>query len=97
MGKKLGGGGFGMVYKADLITEEGETIDAVVKKAKEFGEAEVWMNERLMRLPKRCCAEFITAFEEGPPFYLPIKLFFQNPKCHNHGKKERQIWFLAEI
>jgi len=64
LGRKLGGGGFGVVYRADLFTEDGQVVDAVVKKAKEFGEAEVWMNERLMRLSKRCCAEFITAFEE---------------------------------
>eukprot|EP00210_Caulerpa_lentillifera_P006879 g6576.t1 len=65
LGKKLGGGGFGLVYKADLKTEDGKLVSAVVKKAKEFGEAEVWMNERLMRLPQKCCAEFITAFEEA--------------------------------
>lgn len=32
LGKKLGGGGFGLVYKAELVTENGKTIDAVVKK-----------------------------------------------------------------
>ena len=32
-------------------------------QAKEFGEAEVWMNERLMRAAPGCFAEFITAFE----------------------------------
>ena len=32
-------------------------------QAKEFGEAEVWMNERLMRSAPGCFAEFITAFE----------------------------------
>lgn len=71
LGKKLGGGGFGLVYKADLKTEDGKMVSTVVKKAKEFGEAEVWMNERLMRLPQKCCAEFITAFEEAPGQDLP--------------------------
>lgn len=33
-------------------------------QAKEFGEAEVWMNERLMRAAPRCFAQFITAFED---------------------------------
>ena len=33
-------------------------------QAKEFGEAEVWMNERLMRAAPRFFAKFITAFEE---------------------------------
>ena len=36
-------------------------------QAKEFGEAEVWMNERLMRASKRKFAEFLTAFEEDTP------------------------------
>ena len=39
----------------------GETL----AQAKEFGEAEVWMNERLMRAAPECYAEFITAFDEG--------------------------------
>ena len=36
-------------------------------QAKEFGEAEVWMNERLMRSAKTHFAEFVTAFEEAVP------------------------------
>ena len=36
-------------------------------QAKEFGEAEVWMNERLMRVAPVSVAEFITAFEEPRP------------------------------
>ena len=32
LGKKLGGGGFGLVYKAELIKEDGESVEAVVKK-----------------------------------------------------------------
>ena len=34
-------------------------------QAKEFGEAEVWMNERLMRAAPQYFAEFITAFEDN--------------------------------
>lgn len=34
-----------------------------VSQATEFGEAEVWMNERLMRAAPGCFAEFLTAFE----------------------------------
>ena len=34
-------------------------------QAKEFGEAEVWMNERLMRAAPQYFAEFITAFEDS--------------------------------
>lgn len=36
-------------------------------QAKEFGEAEVWMNERLMRAAPGKFAEFVTAFEESRP------------------------------
>ena len=36
----------------------------VLVQAKEFGEAEVWMNERLMRVAPSSFAKFVTAFEE---------------------------------
>lgn len=36
-------------------------------QAKEFGEAEVWMNERMMRHSPRCAAEFLGAFLDAPP------------------------------
>jgi hypothetical protein len=39
----------------------------IVKKAVEFGEAEVWMNERLMRSAQQAIACFLTAYTEGPP------------------------------
>jgi len=64
LGRKLAAGGFGVVYKGELKEANGERTDVVVKKAQEFGEAEVWMNERLMRSPGRSCAEFIAAFEQ---------------------------------
>ena len=35
-------------------------------QANEFGEAEVWMNERLMRTAPSGFASFVTAFEESP-------------------------------
>ena len=35
-------------------------------QATEFGEAEVWMNERLMRSAPNGFASFVTAFEEAP-------------------------------
>ena len=40
-------------------------------QAKEFGEAEVWMNERLMRAAPQYFAEFITAFEDGEQRSMP--------------------------
>ena len=37
-------------YRADLIdADSGERTPVIIKKAKEFGEAEAWMNERMMR------------------------------------------------
>ena len=42
MGRKLASGGFGTVYKAELVVdEEGTRREVIVKKATEFGEAEV--------------------------------------------------------
>jgi hypothetical protein len=38
----------------------------VIKKATEFGEAEVWMNERLTRACPQACAAFLTAYPDGP-------------------------------
>lgn len=39
----------------------------IIKKANEFGEAEVWMNERLARAAPTSCATFLTAYPDGPP------------------------------
>lgn len=39
----------------------------VIKKANEFGEAEVWMNERLSRAAPHAIATFLTAYADGPP------------------------------
>ena len=39
----------------------------IIKKASEFGEAEVWMNERLARAAPSSCATFLTAYPDGPP------------------------------
>ncbi|KAK9816689.1 hypothetical protein WJX72_003731 [[Myrmecia] bisecta] len=66
LGRKLAVGGFGTVYRGDLYSDDkGSPKEVIVKKAKEFGAAEVWMNERLMRAAPGCFADFITAFEEG--------------------------------
>jgi hypothetical protein len=43
LGRQLATGAFGTVYKATLQLNDGSSIPVVVKKAKEFGEAEVWM------------------------------------------------------
>lgn len=65
LGKVLGTGGFGRVYKATLTKGQSRGEDIVVKKAYEYGEAEVWMNERLERVCPRRVPKFIDAFE-GP-------------------------------
>lgn len=65
LGKKLAAGGFGTVFRGDLLDVYPEAeLPVVVKKAKEFGVPEVWMNERLMRIAPRSFAEFLYAFEE---------------------------------
>ena len=47
-------------------------------QAKEFGEAEVWMNERLMRAAPGQFAEFVTAFEETQTTKQKAKLKRRN-------------------
>ena len=69
LGRKLGSGAFGSAFKATLAPEEpgGEPVPVIVKKAKEFGEAEAWMNERMARAAPGAAAGFVAAFEEGRP------------------------------
>jgi len=80
LGRRLGSGGFGDVYRATLADgvpgfgaarrggdeddEEEEDRAVVVKRAKEFGEAEAWMNERMARAAPEAVAGFVAAFEE---------------------------------
>eukprot|EP00667_Euglena_gracilis_P021596 EG_transcript_23733 len=44
--RKLGSGGFGEVYLAEAV-HAGKRETIVLKRAREFGQAEVWMNERV--------------------------------------------------
>lgn len=53
-------------------------ITAILIQAKEFGEAEVWMNERLMRAAPGAFAEFVTAFEETQTAKQRAKLKARN-------------------
>jgi serine/threonine protein kinase len=86
LGRRLGAGGFGDVYRATLAegvpgffdedaedeeadgggapASNGEDRSVVVKRAKEFGEAEAWMNERMARAAPDSVAGFVAAFEE---------------------------------
>ncbi|KAG6540872.1 hypothetical protein Mapa_017747 [Marchantia paleacea] len=78
LGKKLGEGAFGTVYKASLVKNKGGKSDSelVVKKANEYGAVEVWMNERVRRACSSSCADFIHGFREtlskgkGEEFWL---------------------------
>uniref|UniRef100_A0A1J3I990 non-specific serine/threonine protein kinase n=1 Tax=Noccaea caerulescens TaxID=107243 RepID=A0A1J3I990_NOCCA len=76
LGKKLGEGSFGVVYRASLskkrASEEGEYV---LKKATEYGAVEIWMNERVRRACGNSCADFVYGFLEksskkGPEYWL---------------------------
>ncbi|KXG22466.1 serine/threonine-protein kinase STN7, chloroplastic [Sorghum bicolor] len=66
LGKKLGEGAFGVVYKASLANPEAakKQGDVVVKKATEYGAVEIWMNERVRRACASSCADFLYGFRE---------------------------------
>ncbi|TYH39783.1 hypothetical protein ES332_D12G200400v1 [Gossypium tomentosum] len=68
LGKKLGEGAFGVVYKVSLAnkkTNSKKDSDLVVKKATEYGAVEIWMNERVRRACANSCADFLYGFLEG--------------------------------
>ncbi|KAG0618041.1 hypothetical protein M758_4G034800 [Ceratodon purpureus] len=64
LGKKLGEGAFGTVYKASLTNKQLLKKDGplVVKKANEYGAVEAWMNERVRRACRKSCADFVHGF-----------------------------------
>lgn len=66
IGKRIGTGAFGEVYEATVGTGKMGGERVVVKKAKEFGEAETWMNERVERAIPGTCAQFYDSFEVLP-------------------------------
>ncbi|KAL6609557.1 hypothetical protein ACP70R_039526 [Stipagrostis hirtigluma subsp. patula] len=69
LGKKLGEGAFGVVYKASLTNPEAADKVSqgavVVKKATEYGAVEIWMNERVRRACASSCADFLYGFRES--------------------------------
>jgi len=78
IGKLIAEGGFGEVYRATLIGNK-ETRSVIVKRAKEFGRPEVWMNERMQRSAPGVIAEYITAFgEDDGASSSPILLVWNN-------------------
>eukprot|EP00899_Mesostigma_viride_P002154 jgi/Mesvir1/1193/Mv17685-RA.1 len=68
LGKKLGEGSFGTVTMGELLEPaKGESTTVVIKRAKEFGEEEIWMNKRVRRACPDIGAEFIDGFPEVGP------------------------------
>ncbi|CAK9165688.1 unnamed protein product [Ilex paraguariensis] len=65
LGKKLGEGAFGVVYRASLAKKPSKEGDLVLKKATEYGAVEIWMNERARRACASCCADFVYGFLES--------------------------------
>ncbi|MQL76932.1 hypothetical protein Taro_009343 [Colocasia esculenta] len=67
LGKKLGEGAFGVVYKVSVANPGKATAtqgDLVLKKATEYGAVEIWMNERARRACANSCAYFLYGFRE---------------------------------
>ena len=65
LGKKMGEGAFGVVYRASLAKKSKKEGDLVLKKATEYGAVEIWMNERVRRACASSCADFVYGFLEG--------------------------------
>ncbi|XP_071928318.1 serine/threonine-protein kinase STN7, chloroplastic isoform X2 [Coffea arabica] len=66
LGKKLGEGSFGVVYRASWAKKPSpKGGELVLKKATEYGAVEIWMNERLRRACASSCADFVYGFLES--------------------------------
>eukprot|EP00667_Euglena_gracilis_P003612 EG_transcript_3624 len=92
VGKKLGAGGFGVVYLATVTDDKtGKVETIVIKRAKEFGEAETWMNERINRALPGVCAQMLDSFEIKPLVGQKSGTVFGNT-----GKKELWLAFTYE-
>ncbi|GFZ09881.1 serine/threonine kinase domain protein [Actinidia rufa] len=67
LGKKLGEGAFGVVYRVSLAKKPSSKKegDLVLKKATEYGAVEIWMNERVRRACANSCADFLYGFLES--------------------------------
>ncbi|KAL6186630.1 hypothetical protein ACLB2K_042750 [Fragaria x ananassa] len=66
LGKKLGEGAFGVVYKVSLANNKSKKEEELVlKKATEYGAVEIWMNERVRRACANSCADFKYGFLES--------------------------------
>eukprot|EP00667_Euglena_gracilis_P003994 EG_transcript_4006 len=93
MHRKLGEGSFGEVFYATLTHPiSGRQEPLVLKRARQFGQAEVWMNQRVSRAVPGVCAEMIDSFETKPTWEeRPSALGFGTT-----GKKELWLAFAYE-
>ncbi|PIA63527.1 hypothetical protein AQUCO_00201102v1 [Aquilegia coerulea] len=65
LGKKLGEGAFGVVYRVSQTKKSAaKEGDLVLKRATEYGAVEIWMNERVRRACANSCADFVYGFRE---------------------------------
>ncbi|XP_027362309.1 serine/threonine-protein kinase STN7, chloroplastic isoform X2 [Abrus precatorius] len=66
LGKKMGEGSFGVVYRVSQANKpSSKEGDLVLKKATEYGAVEIWMNERVRRACANSCADFVYGFLES--------------------------------
>lgn len=75
MGKKLASGGFGTVYRGSLRDpEDGSVRDVIIKKAKEFGEAEVGWGRAPPRATSRQPSAWIRCRRSGSLCHCAVQL-----------------------
>lgn len=68
LGKKLGEGSFGSVYRVTAKKPSSKDDgNLVLKRATEYGAVEIWMNERVRRACASSCADFLYGFLETSP------------------------------
>ncbi|XP_038714313.1 serine/threonine-protein kinase STN7, chloroplastic isoform X2 [Tripterygium wilfordii] len=80
LGKKLGEGAFGVVYRVSLAKKpSSKDGDLVLKKATEYGAVEIWMNERVRRACANSCADFLSVI---------MKIF------QSSSKKGAEYWLI---
>ena len=90
LGRRLGKGGFGEVFEATLVSSS-KPRKVIVKKAFEFGEAEVWMNERMQRACPKRVPGFIDAFQDPKNDALWLVWNFEGEGTLADAMRDRQF------